>query len=94
VVTYDEAGRAALERQEVVTRLLALHEELAHGDIVEVVDRWTGRGYPGHMLASCAFTKVGSCAAPGAQPPSLGSWSAPAGLALLGPGPVGTDAAR
>ena len=40
--------------------MLPLHELLAHGDIVEVVDTWVGRRYPGNMLASSAFTQVGT----------------------------------
>ena len=41
-------------------RTLLLHEGLNHGDVIEVLDTWCDRSYPGSILASSAFTKVGS----------------------------------
>jgi hypothetical protein len=49
-----------VDKEEVITRTLQLHEGLGHGDVVEVLDTWCDSSYPGSILASKAFTQVNS----------------------------------
>lgn len=51
-----------VEKEEVITRTLQLHEGLGQGDVVEVLDTWVDSSYPGSILASKAFTQVSSSA--------------------------------
>lgn len=58
LVSYDH-GELVVEKEELLTRTLELHEGLGHGDVVEVLDTWCDASYPGSILASKAFTQVG-----------------------------------
>lgn len=58
-VSYDN-GELVVDKEEVITRTLQLHEGLGHGDVVEVLDTWCDSSYPGSILASKAFTQVNS----------------------------------
>jgi hypothetical protein len=46
-------------KEESAPRTLDLPEGMAHGDVVEVDDTWVDSSYPGSILSTCAFTKVG-----------------------------------
>lgn len=54
----QEDGQQVIDREELMKRTLHLHEGLNHGDVVEVLDTWSDRSYPGSILASSAFTQV------------------------------------
>lgn len=58
LVSYDN-GELVVEREELMEHTLQLHEGLGRGDVVEVLDTWCDASYPGSVLASRAFTKVG-----------------------------------
>lgn len=58
LVSYDN-GELVVEKEELFTRTLQLHEGLGNGDVVEVLDTWCDASYPGSILASKAFTQVG-----------------------------------
>lgn len=60
LVSYDN-GELVVEKEELMTRSLQLHEGLGHGDVVEVLDSWCDASYPGSILASKAFTEVRVC---------------------------------
>jgi hypothetical protein len=55
----QEDGQQVVDAEELMEHSLALHEGLSHGDVVEVLDTWCDRSYPGSILSSSAFTKVG-----------------------------------
>lgn len=57
LVSYDN-GELVVDKEELMPRSLQLHEGLAHGDVVEVLDTWVDSSYPGSILASRAFTQV------------------------------------
>jgi hypothetical protein len=54
----QEDGQQVVDAEELMDHTLALHEGLGHGDVVEVLDTWCDRSYPGSILSSSAFTKV------------------------------------
>jgi hypothetical protein len=54
----QEDGQQVVDAEELMEHSLLLHEGLGHGDVVEVLDTWCDRSYPGSILASSAFTKV------------------------------------
>lgn len=56
-----EDGHMTVNQEELSERCLVLHEGLAHGDVVEVLDTWCDRSYPGSILSSSAFTKARPC---------------------------------
>jgi hypothetical protein len=58
MVSYSH-GELVVEKEELLTRTLQLHEGLGHGEVVEVLDTWCDASYPGSILASKAFTQVG-----------------------------------
>jgi hypothetical protein len=58
MVSYSH-GELVIEKEELLTRTLQLHEGLGHGEVVEVLDTWCDASYPGSILASKAFTQVG-----------------------------------
>jgi hypothetical protein len=68
LVSYDH-GELVVEKEELLTRTLELHEGLGHGEVVEVLDTWCDASYPGSILASKAFTQVKLSA--GRAPPSI-----------------------
>lgn len=51
-------GQQVVDKEELMERTLQLHEGLSHGDVVEVLDTWCDRSYPGSILSSSAFTQV------------------------------------
>lgn len=57
-IVSSEDGQQVVEKEELMERTLLLHEGLNHGDVVEVLDTWCDRSYPGSILASRAFTQV------------------------------------
>eukprot|EP00879_Flechtneria_rotunda_P016824 GHRR01017609.1.p1 GENE.GHRR01017609.1~~GHRR01017609.1.p1 ORF type:complete len:841 (+),score=284.87 GHRR01017609.1:629-3151(+) len=57
VVSYED-GQQVIEKEELLEHTLLLHEGLSHGDVVEVMDTWCDRSYPGSILSTSAFTKV------------------------------------
>ena len=48
-----------VDKSETCEHVLALPEGLKPGDVVEVLDTWVDHSYPGSILTSAAFTKVG-----------------------------------
>jgi hypothetical protein len=58
VLVSQEDGQQVVDAEELMEHSLLLHEGLSHGDVVEVLDTWCDRSYPGSILASSAFTKV------------------------------------
>jgi hypothetical protein len=47
-----------VDKSETCEHVVTLPEGLRTGDVVEVLDTWVDRSYPGSILTSCAFTKV------------------------------------
>ena len=60
-IVGHEGGHMTGNQEELSERCLVLHEGLAHGDVVEVLDTWCDRSYPGSILSSSAFTKARPC---------------------------------
>lgn len=58
MVTHKD-GHMHVGKEESAPRTLDLPEGMAHGDVVEVDDTWVDSSYPGSILSTCAFTKVG-----------------------------------
>lgn len=69
----QEDGQQVVEKEELMERNLQLHEGLSHGDVVEVLDTWCDRSYPGSILSSSAFTKVRAAAQQTAQNENKGA---------------------
>ena len=61
VVRRDEDGQTVVDREETITRRVALPPQLENGDAVDLSDTWVDRSYPGSILATAAFTKVCAC---------------------------------
>ena len=58
-MTSHKDGRLVVEKEESIVHTLDLHESLGHGEVVEIVDTWVDRSYPGSILSTAAFTQVG-----------------------------------
>jgi hypothetical protein len=64
-IIRQEDGQQVVESEELMEHTLLLHQGLSHGDVIEVLDTWCDRSYPGSILSSSAFTQV--CDAPSAS---------------------------
>eukprot|EP00775_Hariotina_reticulata_P007782 gene7782-7980_t len=57
-IVRQEDGQQVVESEELLEHTLLLQQGLGHGDVVEVLDTWCDRSYPGSILSSSAFTQV------------------------------------
>uniref|UniRef100_A0A7S3QVA9 4-alpha-glucanotransferase n=2 Tax=Dunaliella tertiolecta TaxID=3047 RepID=A0A7S3QVA9_DUNTE len=53
----DDDGKK-MEKWELDEHVISLPSTLKNGDVVEVLDTWVDRSYPGSILTTSAFTKV------------------------------------